>query len=88
MEQRATMVKPENLKQVQVLVDYDEITQLEDAKKLFSLSKANEKKCHMLPAKTVLYESSDVKCYNWESLAHEPQSRFEIVYYHIVNLKN
>ncbi|KAI7743146.1 hypothetical protein M8C21_005164, partial [Ambrosia artemisiifolia] len=43
--------------------------------KLFSVSKANEKKCHMLPAKMVLYEASDVKCYNWKSLT-EPESRF------------
>ncbi|KAJ0680806.1 hypothetical protein HanPI659440_Chr16g0628491 [Helianthus annuus] len=58
----------------QVSVDYDEITHLEDDEKFFSLSKANEKKCHMLPAKMVLHESSNVKCYNWKSLA-EPESR-------------
>ncbi|KAI3677068.1 hypothetical protein L1987_86686 [Smallanthus sonchifolius] len=80
------MVKPDNLKGVQVPVDYDEITKLEDAEKLFSLSEVNEKKCHMLPAKMVLYESSDAKCYSWKSLAHEPESRFEIAYYHRVNL--
>ncbi|KAI3677064.1 hypothetical protein L1987_86682 [Smallanthus sonchifolius] len=37
--------------------------------KLSSLSKVNEKKCHMLPAKIVLYESSDTKCFNWKPLA-------------------
>ncbi|KAF5783826.1 putative protein kinase RLK-Pelle-LRR-I-1 family [Helianthus annuus] len=59
----------------QVPVDYDEINRLDDDEKLLSVSKANEKNCHMLPAKMVLYESSDVKCFNWKSLA-EPESRF------------
>ncbi|XP_021994451.2 uncharacterized protein LOC110891100 [Helianthus annuus] len=56
-------------------VDYDEITQLEDGGKLFSLSKASGKKCHTLPAKKVLYDTSDVSCFNWKSL-DEPESRF------------
>ncbi|KAI7746093.1 hypothetical protein M8C21_024658 [Ambrosia artemisiifolia] len=34
---------------------------------LVSLSKVNEKKCHTLPAKMVLYESSNVKCFKWKS---------------------
>ncbi|KAK9068527.1 hypothetical protein SSX86_012641 [Deinandra increscens subsp. villosa] len=58
----------------QLSVSYDEITQKEDGGKLFSPSKASEKKCHMLPAKMVLYESSRVKCFNWKS--HADQSRF------------
>ncbi|KAI7734087.1 hypothetical protein M8C21_007031, partial [Ambrosia artemisiifolia] len=71
----ATLKVKINSDSVQLVpVDYDEITHLED-EKLFSVSKANEKKCHMLPAKMVLYESPDVKCYNWKSLA-EPESRF------------
>ncbi|KAI7746094.1 hypothetical protein M8C21_024659 [Ambrosia artemisiifolia] len=59
----------------QASVDYDEITQIEDGEKLFSLSKPNDKKCHMLPAKMVLGDTSDVNCFNWKSLA-EPESRF------------
>ncbi|KAM0060685.1 putative phloem protein [Helianthus debilis subsp. tardiflorus] len=62
----------------QVSVDYDEITQLEDDEKFFSLSKANEKKGHMLPAKMVLYESFNVKCYNWKSLAELESSFVEV----------
>ncbi|KAF5783848.1 putative phloem protein [Helianthus annuus] len=62
----------------QMSVDYDVITQLEDGEKLFSLSKANGKKWHMLSAKMVLYESSDVKCYNWKAL-DESESRFQEV---------
>ncbi|KAD3337412.1 hypothetical protein E3N88_32932 [Mikania micrantha] len=57
----------------QTSLDYDEITQLEDDEKLFSLGKANGKKCHMLPAKMFLYDSSNVKCFNWRSYA---ESRF------------
>ncbi|KAK9068522.1 hypothetical protein SSX86_012636 [Deinandra increscens subsp. villosa] len=90
-------------------VDYEEITQLQDAKKvfhfekmslirteklkhlessgidvlvkssdedLFSLSEANAKKCYMLLAKMVLYDSSGVKFFNWKSL---PESRFQEV---------
>ncbi|KAL8214412.1 hypothetical protein R6Q57_003861 [Mikania cordata] len=72
-------VKPNSDSVQQLLVDYDEIneiTQLEDDEKSFSPSIGNEKSCHMLPAKMVLYpESSNVKCFKWKSLA-EPESRF------------
>ncbi|KAD3337420.1 hypothetical protein E3N88_32940 [Mikania micrantha] len=72
-------VKPNSDSVQQLLVDYDEIneiTQLEDDEKSFSPSMGNEKSCHMLPAKMVLYpESSNVKCFKWKSLA-EPESRF------------
>ncbi|KAD3337408.1 hypothetical protein E3N88_32928 [Mikania micrantha] len=72
-------VKPNSNSVQQLLVDYDEIneiTQLEDDEKSFSPSIGNEKSCHMLPAKMVLYpESSNVKCFKWKSLA-EPESRF------------
>ncbi|KAD3337414.1 hypothetical protein E3N88_32934 [Mikania micrantha] len=57
----------------QTSLDYDEITQLEDDEKLFSLGKANGKKCHMLPARMFLYDSSNVKCFNWRPCA---ESRF------------
>ncbi|KAL8259760.1 hypothetical protein R6Q59_027724 [Mikania micrantha] len=57
----------------QTSLDYDEITQLEDDEKLFSLGKANGKKCHMLPARMFLYNSSNVKCFNWRTCA---ESRF------------
>ncbi|KAK1426152.1 hypothetical protein QVD17_14821 [Tagetes erecta] len=44
---------------------------------LSSLGKVNRKKCYMLPAKTVLYESNpDVKCFEWNYLV-EPETRFE-----------
>ncbi|MFS7947054.1 hypothetical protein Hanom_Chr06g00543531 [Helianthus anomalus] len=60
----------------QVSVDYDEITLLEDGVKIVPQSNVNGKKRHTLPAKMVLYESSDVKCYNWKAL-DESESRFE-----------
>ncbi|KAK1427534.1 hypothetical protein QVD17_16221 [Tagetes erecta] len=54
--------------------DYVEIThELEDEEKLATLSKANGKKCHMLSAKMALYESSNMKYFNWKSL---PDSRY------------
>ncbi|KAF5783835.1 putative protein kinase RLK-Pelle-LRR-I-1 family [Helianthus annuus] len=62
----------------QVSVDYDEITQLEDGVKILPQSNVNGKKWHTLPAKMVLYESSDVKCYNWKAL-DESESRFQEV---------
>ncbi|KAD3337416.1 hypothetical protein E3N88_32936 [Mikania micrantha] len=57
----------------QTSLDYDEITQLEDDEKLFSLGKAKSKKCHMLPARMFLYDSSNVECFNWRSCV---ESRF------------
>ncbi|KAJ0735757.1 putative protein kinase RLK-Pelle-LRR-I-1 family [Helianthus annuus] len=62
----------------QVSVDYDEITQLEDGVKIFPQSNVNGKKWHTLPAKMVLYESFDVKRYNWKAL-DESESRFREV---------
>ncbi|KAF5783841.1 putative phloem protein [Helianthus annuus] len=62
----------------QVSVDYDEITQLEDGVKILPQSNVNGKKWHTLPAKMVLYESSDVKRYNWKAL-DESESRFREV---------
>nr|GEY59349.1 zinc finger, CCHC-type [Tanacetum cinerariifolium] len=40
---------------------------------LFSVSQGNRKKCHMLPAKSVLYDSSNVKLFALRDLVH---SRF------------
>ncbi|XP_052620548.1 uncharacterized protein LOC111882949 isoform X1 [Lactuca sativa] len=36
---------------------------IDKGEKIFSLSKENWKKCHMLPAKAVIYDHSDVKSY-------------------------
>ncbi|KAK9068524.1 hypothetical protein SSX86_012638 [Deinandra increscens subsp. villosa] len=44
--------------------------------KLFSPCKVSEKICYRLPAKMVLFESSDIKRFNWKSLA---ESRFQEV---------
>ncbi|KAI7746101.1 hypothetical protein M8C21_024666, partial [Ambrosia artemisiifolia] len=58
----------------QVAVDYHEITQLHDGekvfydKKLLLLNKYLGNICHVLPANKVLYEPSNVKCFNWTSL--------------------
>ncbi|MFS7917970.1 putative protein kinase RLK-Pelle-CrRLK1L-1 family [Helianthus anomalus] len=46
--------------------------------KILPQSNVNGKKWHTLPAKMVLYESSDVKCYNWKAL-DESESRFREV---------
>ncbi|MFS7947060.1 putative phloem protein [Helianthus anomalus] len=46
--------------------------------KVFPQSNVNGKKWHTLPAKMVLYESTDVKCYNWKAL-DESESRFQEV---------
>ncbi|MFS7989887.1 putative phloem protein [Helianthus anomalus] len=62
-------------------VNYHEITQLHDgekvvySKKFLLLSSYLGNICHMLPAKKILYESPDVKYFNWKSLA-ETESRF------------
>ncbi|KAD3337399.1 hypothetical protein E3N88_32919 [Mikania micrantha] len=59
----------------QTSLDYDEITQLEDDEKLFSLGKAKSKKCHMLPARMFLYDSSNVECFNWRSCVESRGSK-------------
>ncbi|PWA92334.1 protein kinase-like domain, Phloem protein 2-like protein [Artemisia annua] len=46
---------------------------IDDDEKLFSLSKRNGKKCHMLPAKAVLFNSSNVKLFALRDSVH---SRF------------
>ncbi|XP_076940171.1 uncharacterized protein LOC143609252 [Bidens hawaiensis] len=56
----------------QVPVDNDGKTQPEFDKKL---SEANGNKCHMLSAKMVLDDSSNVKCFKWKSLAESSTSR-------------
>ncbi|KAM0008468.1 putative protein kinase RLK-Pelle-LRR-I-1 family [Helianthus debilis subsp. tardiflorus] len=80
----------------QVGDDYHEITQLHEGEKVFYnkkfllLSSYLGDMRHMLPAKKVLYESSDVKCFNWKSLA-EPESRFvevaELLSQHLFQIK-
>ncbi|KAK1426164.1 hypothetical protein QVD17_14833 [Tagetes erecta] len=63
----------------QVPDDYHEMTKLHDgekvtySKKFLLLKSYLGNICHMLPAKTILYESTDVKRFNWISLA---ESRF------------
>ncbi|KAJ9556467.1 hypothetical protein OSB04_011081 [Centaurea solstitialis] len=56
---------------------------------LFSISKVNGKKCHMLPAKAVIYDSSNVKLYS--ERCDQPQSRFsefvEILSRHELRIK-
>ncbi|GKB26365.1 F-box protein-like protein, partial [Tanacetum coccineum] len=46
---------------------------IDDDEKLFSVSKGNGKKCHMLPAKAALYDSSNVKLFALRDSVH---SRF------------
>lgn len=61
---------------------------IDNGKKLFSLSKVNGKKCHMLPAKAVIYNPSNVKFYN---IKPQAQSRFaefvEILSHHEFRIK-
>ncbi|KAK9050811.1 hypothetical protein SSX86_030219 [Deinandra increscens subsp. villosa] len=67
---------------------YDERNQLEEGEKLFSLNKVSGKKCHMLPAKAVLYDTSDVNRFNWKSLV---ESRFleavELLSHQVLRIK-
>ncbi|KAK1426160.1 hypothetical protein QVD17_14829 [Tagetes erecta] len=54
--------------------DYIEITHEPDEEEKLSLpSTPNGKKCHMLPAKMVLYNSSDVKCFSWNVVAESSE---------------
>ncbi|KAI3792906.1 hypothetical protein L2E82_06799 [Cichorium intybus] len=46
---------------------------IDKGEKIFSLSRRNGKKCHMLPAKAVIYDHSDVKSYRRKP---QPQSRY------------
>ncbi|KAJ9556384.1 hypothetical protein OSB04_010998 [Centaurea solstitialis] len=61
---------------------------IDNGKKLFLLSKENGKKCHMLPAKEVIYNPSNVKLYN---IKPQDQSRFgesvEILSRHELGIK-
>ncbi|KAD4384997.1 hypothetical protein E3N88_25165 [Mikania micrantha] len=61
---------------------------IDKGEKIFSLSKVNGKKCHMLRAKAVICNSSNVKCYN---IKPQAQSRFEdvveILLYHEFRIK-
>ncbi|KAD4384972.1 hypothetical protein E3N88_25140 [Mikania micrantha] len=61
---------------------------IDKGEKIFSLSKVNGKKCHMLCAKAVICDSSNVKCYN---IKPQAQSRFEdvveILLYHEFRIK-
>ncbi|XP_076950066.1 F-box protein At2g02240-like [Bidens hawaiensis] len=72
----------------QVSVDYEEITEVENGAELLSLSKADGKKCHMLPAKMVLYDTSDVNRFDWKSLS---ESRFveavELLSHQVLRIK-
>ncbi|CAH1451794.1 unnamed protein product [Lactuca virosa] len=61
---------------------------IDKGEKIFSLSKENRKKCHMLPAKAVIYDHSDVKSYK---IKLEAQFRFgeyvEILSCHELHIK-
>ncbi|KAK1435952.1 hypothetical protein QVD17_01725 [Tagetes erecta] len=61
---------------------------IDNGKKIFSLSKVNGKKCHMLRAKAVIPNASNVKFYN---IKPQAQSRFddavEILSYHEFRIK-
>ncbi|KAD4384973.1 hypothetical protein E3N88_25141 [Mikania micrantha] len=61
---------------------------IDKGEKIFSLSKVNGKKCHMLRAKAVIWDSSNAKCYN---IKPQAQSRFEdvveILLYHEFRIK-
>ncbi|KAD4384977.1 hypothetical protein E3N88_25145 [Mikania micrantha] len=61
---------------------------IDKGEKIFSLSKVNGKKCHMLRAKAVICDSSNVTCYN---IKPQAQSRFEdvveILLYHEFRIK-
>ncbi|KAJ9556486.1 hypothetical protein OSB04_011100 [Centaurea solstitialis] len=61
---------------------------IDKGEKLFSLSKVNGKKCHMLPAKMVIYNPSNVTLYN---IKPQAQSRFaecvHILYHHELRIK-
>ncbi|KAJ9556483.1 hypothetical protein OSB04_011097 [Centaurea solstitialis] len=61
---------------------------IDKGEKLFSLSKVNGKKCHMLPAKKVIYNPSNVTLYN---IKPQAQSRFaecvHILYHHEFRIK-
>ncbi|KAI3821864.1 hypothetical protein L1987_09439 [Smallanthus sonchifolius] len=47
---------------------------IDKGEKMFSLSKANGKKCHMLPAKAIICDTSHVKFYN---IKPQAQSRYK-----------
>ncbi|KAI3687250.1 hypothetical protein L1987_80944 [Smallanthus sonchifolius] len=49
---------------------------IDKGEKMFSLSKANRKKCHMLPSKAVICDTSHVKFYNIKPQA-QPRYKFE-----------
>ncbi|KAK9068521.1 hypothetical protein SSX86_012635 [Deinandra increscens subsp. villosa] len=54
-------------------IDYDRKSQLVDDEKV---SEVKGKKCHMLPANMVLYDSSNVKCFKWKRLAESSKDGF------------
>ncbi|KAL8252696.1 hypothetical protein R6Q59_036389 [Mikania micrantha] len=55
--------------------------------KLTSLSKVNSKKCHMLPASEVLYDSFNVKCFKWKSLVDSRSKVVEVLSNQLFQIK-
>nr|GFC34959.1 serine/threonine-protein kinase, active site protein [Tanacetum cinerariifolium] len=67
-EQSVLQSDPMNYVQKLLTDCYDIIKR--SSQSLFSVSKGNRKKCHMLPAKAVLYDSSNVKLFALRNSVH------------------